>query len=270
MTAMTPSTTATPIPTTSAERSATLTRTARATGLWYLGVAITGLLGFILIRSNLYVDGDPAATATNLVDNATLARIGIGVDLALVITQTMAALWFYRLFRHINPFAAGSLAALGIVNAVAIMIATAFSATALATAIGDTPAPGGDSAANTQLLYDLNETTWSVAGIFFGLWLIPMGYLVLKSQTMPRPLGIVIIAGGIGYILTTYVGFLFPDAASTSDTLTWIAAIGEFWIIGYLLTIGLRTPTTNPDTTQGSPSLDPTHDHAGSARLVGR
>ena len=250
MTTTTPSPTATQIPPTSADTSAALTRTARATGLWYLGVAITGLLGFIVIRANLYVDGDPAATAANLVDNATLARIGIGLDLGLVITQTMAALWFYRLFRHIDSFAAASLTALGLVNAVAVMIATAFSATALATAIGDTPAPGGDSAANTQLLYDLNEATWSVAGIFFGLWLIPMGYLVLKSQTMPRVLGFVIIAGGIGYILTTYVGFLFPDAASTSDTLTWVAAIGEFWTIGYLLAIGLRAP----DTTQVLPS----------------
>ena len=152
----------------------------------------------------------------------------------------MAALWFYRLFRHVDSFAAASVAALGIVNAVAIMIATAFSATALATAIGDTPAPGNDSAANVQMLYDLNEASWSVAGIFFGLWLIPMGYLVLKSGTMPRALGFVIIAGGFGYIVATYVGFLFPDAADAADSLTWVAAIGEFWIIGYLLTKGLR------------------------------
>lgn len=244
-------------PMSSADTSHPRTRTARATGLWYLGVALTAFFGFILIRASLYVDGDAAATAANLVDHATLARIGIGLDLGIVITQTMAALWFYRLFRHIDAFAAGSLAALGLVNAVAIMIATAFSATALATAVGTTPAPGGDSAANTQLLYDLNEATWDVAGIFFGLWLLPMGYLVLKSLTMPRALGIVIIIGGIGYILATFVTFLFPEAAATSDSLTWVAAIGEFWIIGYLLTIGLRTPGAAPaktsDTAKASP-----------------
>lgn len=223
---------------------ASLNRTARATGLWYLGAAITGLIGFILIRESLYVGGDPAATTANLVEYATRARIGIGLDLGLVITQTMAALWFYRLFRRVDSFAAASVAALGIVNAVAIMIATAFSATALATAIGETPAPGGDSAATVQLLYDLNEATWSVAGIFFGLWLIPMGYLVLKSRTMPRVLGFVIITGGFGYIVATYVGFLFPDAADVADSLTWVAAIGEFWIIGYLLIKGLVTPSS--------------------------
>lgn len=237
---MTPSPTSNLSQSDTLQAQAVLNRTARATGLWYLAVAITGLIGFILIRESLYVDGDPAATAANLVDNATRARIGVGIDLGLVIAQTMAALWFYRLFRHVDSFAAASVAVLGIVNAVAIMIGTAFSAAALATALGDTPAPAGDSAANAQLLYDLNEATWSVAGIFFGLWLIPMGYLVLKSRTMPRALGIVIIAGGIGYIVATYVGFLFPGAASTADSLTWVAAIGEFWIIGYLLTKGLR------------------------------
>lgn len=251
MTTMTTSPTTNPNQSDAVQAQASLNRTARATGLWYLGVAITGLVGFILIRESLYVDGDPAATAANLIENATRARIGIALDLGLVITQTMAALWFYRLFRHVDSFAAASVAALGIVNAVAIMIATAFSATALATAIGDTPAPGGDSAANAQMFYDLNEATWSVAGIFFGLWLIPMGYLVLKSRTMPRVLGFVIIAGGIGYIVATYVGFLLPNAADAADSLTWIAAIGEFWIIGYLLIKGLRTPGTRAGVTSG-------------------
>jgi len=64
-------------------------------------------------------------------------------------------------------------------------------------------------------------------------------------------LGFVIIAGGIGYIVATYVGFLFPNAADAADSLTWIAAIGEFWMIGYLLIKGLRTPGTRPGVTSG-------------------
>lgn len=245
MTAATPSATE-PIPEPGGDASATLTRTGRVTALWYLGLAITGALGFLLIRSALYVDGDPSATATNLIENATLARVGIAFDLGIVITQTVAALWFYRLFRGIDSFAAASLAALGLVNAVAVMIATAFSATALATAIGNTPAPGGDSAANVQLLYDLNSATWSVAAVFFGLWLIPMGYLVLKSATMPRVLGVVLIVGGVCYILSSFVTFLFTDATAAADALALPATVGEFWIIGYLLFKGMRAPA-EPD-----------------------
>ena len=231
---------------TAGEAPASLTRTGRVTALWYLGLAITGALGFLLIRSNLYVDGDPSATATNLVENASLARLGIAFDLGVVITQTFAALWFFRLFRHVDSFAAASLAALGLVNAVAIMIATAFSATALAVAVGDTPAPGGDTAASVQLLYDLNDATWSVGAVFFGLWLIPMGYLVLKSGTMPRVLGWVLVTGGVCYILSSYVGFLLPDSGGLGDALVIPATVGEFWIIGYLLK-GMRPQVTATD-----------------------
>lgn len=224
-----------------------LIRTGRVTALWYLGLAITGALGFLLIRSAIYVDGDASATATNLIENAGLARLGIGFDLGVVITQTLAALWFYRLFRHVDSFAAASLTALGLVNAVAIMIATAFSATALAVATGATPAPGGDSAATAQLLYDLNDATWSVGAVFFGLWLIPMGYLVLKSATMPRALGWILVTGGVCYVLSAYVGFLFADSGGVEDALALPATVGEFWIIGYLLIRGMRLPDTVTD-----------------------
>ncbi|WP_283775921.1 DUF4386 domain-containing protein [Rhizomonospora bruguierae] len=43
---------------------------------------------------------DPAATLTNLVEHASLARAGIAFELLIVLTQTAAAAWFYRLFRH--------------------------------------------------------------------------------------------------------------------------------------------------------------------------
>lgn len=217
------------------------------TALWYLGLAITGALGFLLVRGSIYVDGDPGATATNLVENEGLARLGSAFDLGIVITQTFAALWFYRLFRHVDSFAAAALAALGLVNAVAIMIATAFSATALAVAIGDTPAPGGDSEATAQLLYALNDATWSVGAVFFGLWLMPMGYLVLKSGTMPPLLGWVLLAGGLCYVLSAYVGFLFAGSGGVEDLLALPATVGEIWIIGYLLIRGMRLPNPVPD-----------------------
>ena len=46
-----------------------LIRTACTTGLFYLGLAITGALGFLVIRSQLFAAGDPVATLAQLVDN---------------------------------------------------------------------------------------------------------------------------------------------------------------------------------------------------------
>ena len=99
--------------------------TSRNTGLFYLALAITGMLAFLFARAELYVAGDAAATVTNLVQQEGLARFGIAAELALVGFQALAALWFYKLFRKVNSFAAISLASFGMVNAIGILISNA-------------------------------------------------------------------------------------------------------------------------------------------------
>ena len=218
-----------------------LKTTARTTGLLYLGVAITGMFGFLLIRPEIYVAGDAAATFANLVENETLARLGIALELLVVLTQALVAVWFYRLFRTISSAAAGSLAAFGLVNSTAILASAAFLVTALAVAVDPALAPGGDAAATVQLMYELSGAFWGVGAIFFGLWLIPMGYLVLASQWMPRPLGWILVGGGVGYILSAFVVYVVPDAPGALEiALTVLATVGEFWMIGYLLIKGVR------------------------------
>lgn len=98
-----------------------LKRTARITGLWYIGLALTGVLGFLLVRPAIHVPGNAAATAQNLVENEALARLGVALELGIVLTQAFLAVWFYKLFRSLNSIAAGSLAAFGLINAIMIL-----------------------------------------------------------------------------------------------------------------------------------------------------
>lgn len=216
-------------------------KTARAAGLWYLGLAISGLVGFMAIRGQLYVADDAAATAANLVENESLARLGIAADMAIVVTQALAALYFYKLFRSANAFAAGALAAFGLINAVAILVGVASTATALDVALS------GGAADTVQVLYNLSDAMWGVGALFFGLWLIPMGYVVYTARLMPRALGAILVAGGATYVLSAFVMYLLPDApGAIAGVLTTLPTIGEFWIIGYLLTIGVRAPKDAP------------------------
>src|SRR5882724_8862044 len=212
-----------------------LKRTARITGLAYLGLAISGMLGYLLIRNQLYVPGDAARTAANLVAHEGLARLGIATDAAVVLTQAVTAVWFWRLFRPVDPVAAGSIAAFGLVNAVVILMATACSATALEVALRG----GATSTGDALLLYDLNAAAYSLAGLFFGLWLIPMGWLARRSGYMPRPLGWILIVGGVGYVLSALVASLAPGASGAVSALTVPATLGELWMVGYLLTKGV-------------------------------
>lgn len=217
---------------------ASLQRTARTTGLLYLGLGITGMLGFLLVRPYLFVPEDPAATLANLLDHPDVARLGVALEMGVVTTQALTALWFFRLFRSVDPFAAGAIAVFGLMNSVAILVSAAALATALAAAGEST---GGEGAA--QLMYLLSESSWGVGAIFFGLWLVPMGWCVLRSRWMPRPLGWLLVAGGVGYVVSAFAGQLLPDADVVSGLLTVPATVGEFWIIGYLLVRGIaRTP----------------------------
>jgi hypothetical protein len=218
-----------------------LVRTARITGLFYLGLAVTGMLGFLMVRGQIHVADDPGGTLANLSAHAALARVGIGLEMGIVLTQSLAAVWFYRLFRRVDGFAAGSVAAFGLINAVAILGSAAMLATALDVAGNASLAAASDAAATVQLLYAVSGNLWGVGNIFFGLWLIPMGWLVLRSGWMPRALGLTLITGGVGYVLSAFVRQMLPDTGSVADFLTVPASVGEFWIIGYLIAFGIRT-----------------------------
>ncbi|GAA3342937.1 DUF4386 domain-containing protein [Amorphoplanes nipponensis] len=211
---------------------------ARLTGIFYLGLALTGGLGFLLVRSRLFVAGDAPATLANLVAHEGLARAGIALELLVVLTQALTAVWFYRLFRRTDAVAAGSIAAFGLVNAVAIL----GSAALLGTALDVARRPIGDAAATVQLMYVVSGHLWTTGALFFGLWLIPMGWCVLRSPGMPRLLGRVLVAGGVGYLLSPFLEYLVPQAAALADVLTLPATVGEVWMVGYLLVRGLPAP----------------------------
>ncbi|MEZ5079465.1 MAG: DUF4386 domain-containing protein [Thermoleophilia bacterium] len=221
--------------------------TARWTGLFYLGIAVSGVLGFFVARGQIWADGDSAATLANLIEHDTLARFGIAADLTVVVTQALAAMGFYRLFRAHDRLSAASIAGFGLVNAAAILMGTVCTASALAVAGDASLAPGGDQAGTAQLLYHLSNGLWDIGGLFFGLWLIPMGWVVLKARVMPAALGWFLVVGGVGYILASYIGQLAPDApGAVAGVLTAIATVGEFWMIGYLLVFGIRGNAPEP------------------------
>ena len=207
--------------------------TARTTGALYLALALTGGAAFLLVRPML-ADPDPAVTLANLQQHDLLARVGITLELGLVVFQALAALWFFRLFRGVDAFAAGAIAVFGVVNSVAVMGSAAFLATALEAASGG----AGGGAGTPQLMYEVSENLWGVGNLFFGLWLVPMGVCVLRSATMPRLLGQVLVVGGVGYVLSGFVTYLLPDATAVAGALVVPATIGEVWMVGQLLVRG--------------------------------
>lgn len=233
-----------------------LIRTARWTGAAYLGLALAGLLGFIVIRSRLYVPDDPVATLTNLVEQELLAQTRIAMEVLVVVTQSLAAVGFYALFRRDHPTAAYGVATFGTANAIAVLGSAAMLTTAREVAVE--PAAVADPAGTVDLLYAISEGFWNAGAVFFGLWLIPMGWYAISTNRMPPVLGWLLVAGGGGYVLSALVLTAAPAAPGiVADILTLPATIGELWMIGYLLIRGIRPPATPTDSTTGPPQHRP-------------
>ena len=163
------------------------------------------------------------------------------LELAIVVTQALAAVWFYKLFRSANSTAAWALAVFGMANALVVLASAGFMATALTVSTDFGLAPGGDAAATVQLMYQLSASSWGVGSLFFGLWLIPMGYIATGSGLMPKWLGRILVIGGVGYVLSAFVNYGIADApAWLGEGLPLPATVGEFWMIGFLLLKGIR------------------------------
>lgn len=213
-----------------------IVRTARITGLFYLGIIVTAVFGYFLIRGRIFDPLDAAATLIHLAEQETLARLGLAMELGTGTCMALLALWLYRLFRPVDGFLAVAVMVLGELNAVALLASTAFLASALEVAL-DTSL--GGAAATAQLLYVVSGSFWHVGTVSSGLWLIPMGLLVVRSGWMPRLMGWLLVAGGVGYVIRAFGLYLAPDSESMLAVLTW-PTLSEFWIAGYMVHPGVR------------------------------
>jgi hypothetical protein len=92
------------------------------------------------------------------------------------------------------------------------------------------------------LLMDLQHYGFLIAQIFFGLWLMPLGYLAYRSGMLPRALGVMLIVAGVCYLADMLVLFLVPDFGRQINAFLVIPpTIGEMWMALYLLVKGVRS-----------------------------
>ena len=222
-----------------------LIKTARLAGVWYLILAISGIMGFMIFHPQIFVTDDPQKTLTNLTNLESLSRIRLLFELVIIFSQALAAVWFYKLFRDIDEWAASILGIWGTVNSVVIMI-SAISMSSAIEITSSTSLAFQEKVGLIQLLVNIITNAWTVGGLFFGLWLMPMGYVVISSKKMPIWLGRILMIGGIGYILQTFIKYGGIQSPYL-DILTLPATIGELWMIGYLLIYGIRPALNNEE-----------------------
>ena len=212
---------------------------ARISGLIYLAVAITGYFAYYATESPL-VAGDIKASAENILHSISLYRTGIFSHLLMSVFWIFLAIAFYRMFVGTNKTQALLILCLVLVgSAVSFVNALLqFGAQWTLSASGYTVIFNeSQRQAQLILLLDLSRHGVYVAYIFFGLWLLPLSYLIYKSATMPHIIAILVAIAGLGYIADFLIYILMiGQEMRIVDYTFW----GELFLLLWLLIKGTR------------------------------
>ena len=194
-------------------------RMARWAGLLYLIVGIFGGFAIGYANPSVYVPGDAATTAGNVPANSGLVRVGVMADLLQATAFVFLAMVLYVLLMDVNRNAARAMVIFVAIATTMMCLNEVFQFAALLVA-GDGSYVAAFGARRigslVMLLMDMFHYGFLMAQIFFGLWLVPLGYLVYRSGMFPKALGVVLIVGGVSYLVDMLVAFLFLIWASRS------------------------------------------------------
>jgi len=205
-------------------------RKARLAGASYLVVAFAALPD--MLRRSLFAMGDAAATARNLLGSEALFRWSVAGDIVTELAFLATALCLYGLLEEVGRGVARSMLALvGLGAGMAILNAGTELAALGAFLAGDQ--------AQGMLLLRLYQALAIPAGFFFGLWMLPLGYLVFKSAFMPKALGVLLMLGSSGYVAKAFLRILAPGASSK---IIILSVIPEVAAILWLLVFGVSRP----------------------------
>jgi hypothetical protein len=218
---------------------------ARIAGLFYLAVAVCG--GFAeSVRSSVTVAGDEAATYANVVQHASLLHVGFVADVVDLPLFIGVGLILYVILRPTGP---GVALGMLVMNAVSVAIQGLNMLNQLAAmlvAAQPTYIAGlGPGEAHGAVLFflDMHQQGYLIAQIFFGLYLLPLAYLVARSGLFPKVLGAVLAVGCAGYVGGVAADYLSPTFVSAAGTyFGLVGGLAETVFLGWLLIRGVKVP----------------------------
>jgi uncharacterized protein DUF4386 len=218
----------------------------RVVGYWYLLLVLLGPLSLIYIPNKLFVQGNAAATASNIAAHQWLFRFGMASDLLGAVVLIFLVLAFYRLFKGVDQQLAVLLVIVGgVMPALINFVNVVSEAGALMVAQGPDflsvfDKPQRD--ALVMLFVRLHHHQLVAAETLWGLWLFPMGALVYKSGFLPRLIGVWLIINGVAYVVLSLTGLFAPQYQDKVFLFSQPALFGELAIMLWLVIKGANPP----------------------------
>lgn len=202
--------------------------------------AIVGFFSVMYVPTTLIVAKDAAATASNIMANESLFRMGIAGSLITQLIIIFVVLVLYKLFKPVNKNHASLMVIFALVGVPIAMLNTLNRIAALLLL---------NSADQMMFFLNLNEQGVLIASIFWGLWLFPLGYLIYKSGYFPKIFGILVTVAGFGYLIGSFTYFLLPGYETIIQVFD-LMTMGEVFFMGWVLLKGAKIPEKkNPDET---------------------
>jgi len=218
-------------------------KTARLTGFLYLLLAPLGYFGIGYIPT-LIVSGNVQATISNIASHEMLIRLSIVSAFLEQLVNIFVALLLYKLLNSVNKTMALLMVIL-LFFGVPIAMLNELNQFAILQLVNG----NANSFSLIPLFLNLHQSGISIAQIFWGLWLFPMGYLVYKSGFIPRVIGVFLILGSLGYLIDSFAFFLFPQLNLKVSQYTFV---GELLIALWLFIKGVNVKKWEKRTSKSS------------------
>lgn len=213
----------------------------RLAGALYLVVVVAGVFSLMYVPSQITVSGDSHATMNNIVAHSPLFRAGIAAFLVKQVAFLLLPLVLFKLLRPVHQSIAALMVALAVVSVPIALVSLISRLSALDILSGSYSQALAPAQLQSQAMLSLNAygNGLLVTTLFWGLWLLPFGYLVIRSGFLPKILGVFLVLGGLGYVTSVFWQILVPST-SFPDSLLLPAAVGEIGICLWLLVVGVR------------------------------
>ena len=223
-----------------------LSRTARIAGFLYLALAVLGPFLLFYVPGTLTVQGDAAATTQNITTHETLLRLGITADVVGGVLCLAVAFALYQLFESVDVKLAWLVVILGGVLTCAVYFLNSLNwFAALVLVQGDSiarPFVGPQRDELVMLFMRLHHYGIVVSLVLAGLWLLPLGTLVIKSGFIPKFLGWWLLLAGVSWLAQSLAPILSPQYAEIVSNVGFVPDLGEVAFLLWLVVMGAKEP----------------------------
>lgn len=217
----------------------------RIAGFCYLIVIATGLFSEVFVRQALSVSNDALTTAQNIKTHEMLFRWGFVADLINFVIGLPTILIVYHIFKHVNKLLLQLALAFVIIQTAIIAVNLLNQISPLLLLSNDTYLNAfqpNQLAALSLLSLNIQIQGYALGLVFFGFYCLIIGYVIYKSNLIPKTLGILYAFAGFCYLINSFTMFLSKGFANPLFLYLAIPIfIGELSLCLWLLIKGIDT-----------------------------